>query len=198
MGTMDGIRVVEIADYVFIPATGGVLADWGADVIKIEHHETGDPLRGVSAFFGSADVVPKANAVLEAANRGKRSIGLNLATQEGRDILYQLVEGSDVFITSKLEATRRKLGFSVEDLRRANPDLIYVKGSGHGERGPEGGTGGVRHSRLLEPQRHRPGHQGRRGRLPAVHAEQRLRGFHGRHVHSGRDRLSAVPPRAHG
>lgn len=142
MGTMDGIRVIEIADYVFVPATGGVLADWGADVIKIEHHETGDPLRGVSAFFGTADVVPKANAVLEAANRGKRSLGLNLATPEGKDILYQLVERSDVFLTSKLEATRRKLGLSVEDLRRANPDLIYVKGSGHGERGPDGGAGG--------------------------------------------------------
>jgi crotonobetainyl-CoA:carnitine CoA-transferase CaiB-like acyl-CoA transferase len=142
MGTMDGVKVIEVADYVFVPAAGGLLADWGADVIKIEHHETGDPLRGLSAFFGTADVVPKANAVLEAANRGKRSLGLNLATPQGRDILCKLVERSDVFLTSKLEATRRKLGISVEDLRQANPDIIYVKGSGHGERGPDGGTGG--------------------------------------------------------
>lgn len=141
-GVMDGVRVIEVADYVFVPAAGAILADWGADVIKIEHHEHGDLMRGLKTFHSPKDGSVKAfNPVMEAANRGKRSIGLNLASDEGRAVLADLVKSADVFLTSKLESTRRKLKIDVADIRGHNDQIVYARGSGHGVRGPEADKG---------------------------------------------------------
>ena len=137
---MAGVRVVEVADYVFVPAAGSILADWGADVIKVEHHERGDSMRGLRT--GQPARAVSFNPQLEFANRGKRSIGLNLGHESGRRVLMELVTTADVFLTSKLEPTRRKLGFDVEDVRQHNPDIIYVRGSGRGVRGPDAMKGG--------------------------------------------------------
>ena len=79
---LEGIRVVELADHVFVPSAGGILADWGADVIKVEHHEHGDLVRGFSSGPGVAGDV---NLLYENSNRGKRSIALNITEDEGRD-----------------------------------------------------------------------------------------------------------------
>jgi crotonobetainyl-CoA:carnitine CoA-transferase CaiB-like acyl-CoA transferase len=139
-GAMHGLRVVEVAQWWFVPAAGAVLADWGADVIKIEHPRTGDPLRGLisSGLAAQASV----NYMVEQANRGKRGVGLDLATDGGRELLHRLVRGADVFLTSFLPAARRKLRIDVDDLRAINPRLVYVRGHGHGVRGPDVEKGG--------------------------------------------------------
>jgi crotonobetainyl-CoA:carnitine CoA-transferase CaiB-like acyl-CoA transferase len=133
---MSGVRVVEVAEHAFIPAAGALLSDWGADVIKIEPVEGGDAGRGLTTV-GSADV----NLLFETANRGKKSLALDLAAPEGREILYRLVARADVFMTNKLPQVRRKLGIEVEDVRARNPRIVYVRGGGQGERGPEAERG---------------------------------------------------------
>src|SRR6202161_1084360 len=137
---MKGVRVIEVAAWTFVPLAGGVLADWGADVIKIEHPRTGDPQRGLAA----GGMLPQGavNFMVEIPNRGKRSVGLDLATDAGRELLYKLVVDADVFLTNFLPAARRRLKIEVDDLREVNPDLIYVRGSGNGVRGPDAERGG--------------------------------------------------------
>jgi len=137
---LEGVRVLEVAQWWFVPSAGGVLADWGADVIKIEHPVTGDPQRGLI----TSGLVPKGgfNFMWEQPNRGKRSLGLDLGTPGGREILYRLAEKSDVFLTSFLPAARRKLEIDVEHIRARNPKIIYARGSGQGSRGPDAEKGG--------------------------------------------------------
>jgi crotonobetainyl-CoA:carnitine CoA-transferase CaiB-like acyl-CoA transferase len=140
-GVLEGIRVVELASWTFVPAAGAVLADWGADVIKIEHPETGDPQRGLI----SSGIVPGAggvNYIIEQPNRGKRSIGLDVKSPEGLEVLYQLVESADVFLTNMLPAVCERLGVDVEPIRQRNPRIIYARGHGQGVRGDEAGRGG--------------------------------------------------------
>ncbi|HEV2310052.1 MAG TPA: CoA transferase [Acidimicrobiia bacterium] len=139
---LSGIRVLEVASWTFVPAAGAVLAEWGADVLKIEHPVRGDPQRGLI----SSGLVPAAaggfNYMIEQPNQGKRSIGLNLASDEGKELLYRLAETSDVFLTNVLPATRAKLGIDLDDIRARNPEIIYVRGSGQGVRGPDATKGG--------------------------------------------------------
>ena len=136
---MSGVKVVEVASWTFVPAASAILADWGADVVKVEHPETGDPQRGLFNLLTSEN---GANPMLEVPNRGKRSIGLDISTPEGLQVLHELVKNADVFVTSFLDAQRVKLKIDVEDLRAVNPDLIYARGTGWGPRGPEADRGG--------------------------------------------------------
>lgn len=140
---MTGVRVLEVAQYTFVPSAGAVLADWGADVIKIENPVTGDAQRGLVTVLGRQATKPdEAFApVIEAPNRGKRSVGLSLALAEARPVFEELVRRSDVFLTSYLPQTRAKLRIDVEDIRRINPDIIFVGGSGYGARGADRDTG---------------------------------------------------------
>jgi len=138
---MQGVRVLEVAQFTFVPAAGAVLADWGADVIKVEHATAGDAQRGL-AQLGPIGVGSGVNPVMEHANRGKRSIGLDIGTPEGRAILGDLARTSDVFLTNFLPAARRRLRIDVEDLRADNPRIIYARGSALGDRGPERERGG--------------------------------------------------------
>ena len=129
---LSGVRVLEVAAWTFVPAAGAVLADWGADVIKVEHPETGDPQRGLVAM-GLIPGGPNAvNYIMEQPNRGKRSIGLDISTDGGRDLLYKLAETSDVFLTSFLPSVRQRLQIDVEHIRAVNPDIVYARGSGQG------------------------------------------------------------------
>jgi crotonobetainyl-CoA:carnitine CoA-transferase CaiB-like acyl-CoA transferase len=139
---MEGIRVLEVAQFTFVPAAGAVLADWGADVIKVEHAETGDAQRGLSALMsmpvGSGSFAP----LMEHPNRGKRSIGLALEQPEALEVLHELIRSSDVFLTNFLPRARRRLGIELEDVRKINPNIIYVRGSGFGATGPDSEKGG--------------------------------------------------------
>src|SRR6195952_3095717 len=139
---MDGVRVLEVAQFTFVPAAGAVLADWGADVIKVEHAETGDAQRGLSALMGMPIGGKTFEPLMEHPNRGKRSIGLALENREALEVLHELIRGSDVFLTNFLPAARRRLGIELEDVRKINPDIVYVRGSGFGARGPDSEKGG--------------------------------------------------------
>lgn len=141
---MEGVRVLEVAQFTFVPAAGAVLADWGADVIKVEHAEHGDAQRGLIRLLG-LDVASEGTSffpIMEGPNRGKRSIGVALEKPGARKVLEQLVKSSDVFLTNFLPEARAKLAIDVEDIRAINPDIIYVRGSGFGGRGPDADKGG--------------------------------------------------------
>jgi len=141
---MEGVRVLEVAQFTFVPAAGAVLADWGADVIKIEHAERGDGQRGLVRVLG-LDAISAGSSfspIMEGPNRGKRSVGLALEKPSARKVLEELIRRSDVFLTNFLPQTRAKLRIDLEDVRAINPDIIYVRGSGFGARGAEANKGG--------------------------------------------------------
>ncbi|MEW6471519.1 MAG: CoA transferase [Actinomycetota bacterium] len=140
-GILAGVRVIEVATWTFVPAAGAVLADWGAQVIKIEHPETGDPQRGLI----SSGIVPTAggvNYLVEQPNRGKRSLGLDIAHPDGLDVLYRLLETADVFLTNLLPHSCARLGIDVASVRARNPKVIYARGHGYGVRGEGAERGG--------------------------------------------------------
>jgi crotonobetainyl-CoA:carnitine CoA-transferase CaiB-like acyl-CoA transferase len=139
---MKGVRVLEVAQYTFVPSAGAVLADWGAEVIKVEHAERGDAARG-QTHLGAVHLPPgEFNPLIEHSNRGKRSIGLSLNDPEALDVLLRIAQTCDVFLTNLLPDSRQKLGIDVDDIRRANPKIIYVRGSAHGNAGPDRDRGG--------------------------------------------------------
>ena len=138
---MEGVRILEVAEHTFVPAASAILADWGAEVIKVEHPERGDAMRGLA----SSGVMPSMGAVhvlLEHSNRGKKSIGIDVSKPEGLDLIYRLAATCDVFLTNKVPAVRKKLHIELEDIKAHNPNIIYVAGTGAGERGPEADRGG--------------------------------------------------------
>ncbi len=127
--------------YGFVPSCGAVLREWGAEVIKVEHAVTGDPQRGLRQT-GPLRVEGDPNPNVEHANRGKRSIGLDMSVPEGKEVLLELVRRSDVFLTSFLPGHRKKFGIDVDDIRAVNPKIIYARGSAFGPRGQEAEKGG--------------------------------------------------------
>ncbi len=129
---MEGVRVVEVAEHTFVPAGSMILADWGADVIKVER-SGGDAFRSMRVTQTPG---LDANPYFEAANRGKRSVGLDLTQPDGRELFYQLIGTADVFMTNMRDDARAKLGIEVAQLMERNPRLIYASGSGYGPRGP--------------------------------------------------------------
>lgn len=140
-GPLDGIRIIEVASWMFIPSGGSVLVDWGAEVIKVEPM-TGDPQRGLitsGLLPGGAGGV---NFMVEQPHRGKRSIGLDLSHPDGREALMKLVETADVFLTNYLPPIRRKLQIDTEHIRARNPNIIIARGSGAGPKGPDAEKGG--------------------------------------------------------
>jgi len=93
---LEGVRILEVAQFTFVPAAGAVLADWGADVIKIEHPVRGDTQRGFVNVAG-VKVDPNRNTLMEHPNRGKRSVGVDISTQEGKELIYEIAKTADVF-----------------------------------------------------------------------------------------------------
>ncbi len=138
---MKGVRILEVAQFTFVPAAGGILADWGADVIKIEHPVRGDAQRGF-LNMGGVTLDPQRHTLFEHPNRGKRSVGIDLSTAEGQELLYELVKTADVFLTNYLPQVRQKNKFDLEHIRAANPDIIYARGSAYGDKGAERHAGG--------------------------------------------------------
>ena len=140
MGVLDGVKVVELAEHGFVPSCGAILGDWGAEVVKVER-PTGDPLR---AIMGAGFVANTGdfNFLWELYNRNKRGIALDLRVPEGRDAFDRLIEHADVFITNFLPSARTKLRTKPEDLFAVNPRLVYAKGHGQGQRGPDADAGG--------------------------------------------------------
>jgi crotonobetainyl-CoA:carnitine CoA-transferase CaiB-like acyl-CoA transferase len=141
-GPLDGVRVIEVASWMFIPSGGSVLVDWGADVVKVEHPVTGDPQRGL-VTSGLVPGGPGAvNFMIEQPNRGKRSVAIDIAHPDGHEALMRLVETADVFLTNYLPQVRRKLGIDTDDIRARNPRIVVARGSGQGSKGPDAEKGG--------------------------------------------------------
>ena len=108
-GVLDGIRVIELATWGFIPSAGVALADWGAEVIKVEHPSHGDPMRGlVSGALTKAGQRP-VSFMFQTFSRNKTSVGIDLTVVSGREALLKLVASADVFLTNYLTPVRRKL-----------------------------------------------------------------------------------------
>jgi crotonobetainyl-CoA:carnitine CoA-transferase CaiB-like acyl-CoA transferase len=133
-GPLTGIRVVELGLWVAGPSAGGVLADWGAEVVKIEP-PAGDPFRGM--YLAVAGMSAPVNPPFELDNRGKRSIALDLATPEARAVALQLVERADVFVTNARPAALARAGLDWETLQARCPRLVYARVTGYGETGPD-------------------------------------------------------------
>ena len=133
-GMFSGVRVIELAQFVYVPGAGVLLADQGAEVIKIEAL-TGDPYRTLKV--GGDRNLGNINIAMEQNNRNKKSIALDLKTEEGREALLKLIETADVFLTSLRPKAIRGLRLDVDDVRARNPKIIYARGNGSGFRGPE-------------------------------------------------------------
>jgi len=130
-----GVRVVELAQWVFVPVAGALLADWGADVIRVERLD-GDPYRGL-ASQGIGTDSGGVNLSLALANRGKRSVALDLRTEPGRAALERLLATADVFLTNFRPGALRRLGLDAGNLTARYPRLVYARGHGFGVRGPD-------------------------------------------------------------
>src|SRR5437899_1157238 len=128
-GPMEGIRVVELAFWVAGPSAAGILADWGADVVKIEP-PNGDPFRGL--FLSAAGLEVPANPPFELDNRGKRSIALDFTKETGREIALRLIDRADVFVTNLRPVVLARLGLDPDSLAARNPRLVYAGITGYG------------------------------------------------------------------
>lgn len=125
-GPMEGVKVVELGMWVAGPAAAGILADWGADVVKIEPPDS-DPFRAVLAGTGL-----EVNPPFELDNRGKRSVGINLAVAEGRELAAELLDTADVFVTNVRPGALARAGLDHETALARNPRLVYAHVSGYG------------------------------------------------------------------
>jgi len=137
---MQGVRVVEVAEHTFVPAAAMILADWGADVIKVERAAGGGDAGRTMRVIQRPGL--RSNPFFEAANRNKRGIALDLTQPEGREQLGKLIDTADVFITNMRDDARAKMGIEPEQLMARNPRLIYARGTGYGVRGPMAGHRG--------------------------------------------------------
>ena len=129
-GPLHGIRVVDVTAYIAGPLATMVLADQGADVIKVEPPGIGDPLRFLGSLRGGM------SAFFATSNRNKRSVVLNLRDDRARELLHRLVGGADVFVQNFRPGVVDRIGMDYETLARIRPDLIYVSISGFGDTGP--------------------------------------------------------------
>jgi crotonobetainyl-CoA:carnitine CoA-transferase CaiB-like acyl-CoA transferase len=134
VGPLEGVKVVELGVWVAGPAAGCILADWGAEVVKVEP-KGGDPSR--QFFFGMSGAELPLNPIFENDNRSKRSIALDLSAEEGRAVVLELVDGADVFLTNVRLAGLARRGLDPESLLDRNPRLVYAAITGYGLEGED-------------------------------------------------------------
>ena len=130
---LEGYRVIELATHIAAPAAGGIMADWGADVIKVERPE-GDPIRQLRIGPGGC------SPIFETNNRGKRSLALDITELDGLLALLRLIRTADVFLTSLRPSVLERLGLDWNVLRRDDPQLVYASVTGYGLSGPDRNT----------------------------------------------------------
>ena len=139
-GLLDGIKAIDWGAFANGPIIGVMLGDLGADVIKIEDPGIGDPSRGMQSMYGASMNLPgDRNVLIETANRNKRSITIDLKTDQGKEIVRRLVERTDIFFTNYSTAVAQRLGMDYQTLSRFNSRLIYCNATGFGTKGPDSG-----------------------------------------------------------
>ena len=137
-GPMAGVKVIEMSTWAALPGGGAILADWGADVVKVEEPKMGgDPIRNFN-MVNVAEQDGQISATWEQDNRGKKAITLDLGTKEGADVLRKLLSTADIFLTSTRPKTLERFDLSWEQLHAAYPPLIMVHLSGFGPKGDDG------------------------------------------------------------
>ncbi len=137
-GILEGIKVLEVANYVAAPSTCAMLADMGAEVIKIEHPETGDAVRSMAVTTRGIIPYPGGlNVIFQLLNRGKQSMGINLESPQSQEIVRKLAAESDVMVTNLTPHRQERYGLRYEDVSALNPRIIYVALTGYGMNGPE-------------------------------------------------------------
>ena len=194
---MEGVRILEVAEHTFVPAASAILADWGAEVIKVEHPERGDAMRGLA----SSGVMPSMGAVhvlLEHSNRGKKSIGIDVSTPARPR--PDLPPGRDVRRLPDQQGARRQEEAAHRARGHQGPQSQHHLRGRDGRRRARAGSRS-RRLRLLEllvPGRERHGHDAHRRRLSRRAARAGLRGLHRRHDHRRRHHGRPLPPGAHG
>jgi crotonobetainyl-CoA:carnitine CoA-transferase CaiB-like acyl-CoA transferase len=138
-----GVRVVELASWTYVPSAGAALADWGADVIKVEDVKGGDPGRAlVIGGFTRENARADVDFILELGNRGKRSVAIDIKSDTGREYFGRLLATADVFLTNWLPAALERARLTVDEIRAFNPNIIIARGTATGIRGPEANKGG--------------------------------------------------------
>ena len=137
-GPLEGVKVLEVANWVAAPSACAMLADMGADVVKIEHPETGDPVRSINVSTrGLFPYSRGLNWAFELVNRGKGSMGINLESPQGQDVVRKLASQCDVMVTNLTPHRQKRYGLQYEDVSALNPRIIYVVLTGYGTEGPE-------------------------------------------------------------
>ncbi|MFA4836656.1 MAG: CoA transferase [Dehalococcoidia bacterium] len=138
-GILEGIRVIDWTIFQQGPVASMILGDMGADVIKLEGKDGGDPGRAMMRIAGAvlSQDLSQRNAYFEAGNRNKRAISVDLTKPEGREVIYKLVGQSDVFIQNFREGVAERLGMDYKTLIKYNPKLIYAHASAWGPKGPD-------------------------------------------------------------
>jgi crotonobetainyl-CoA:carnitine CoA-transferase CaiB-like acyl-CoA transferase len=136
---LEGLKIVEYASYIAAPGAGGIMADWGAEVIKVEP-PGGDPIR---MFFASVGVEEERNPVFDMDNRGKRGIILDTAQEAGRGALLRLADRADVFLTNVRPGGLQRAGLDSAALIKRNPRLVYASVTGYGLEGPDADRPGM-------------------------------------------------------
>lgn len=135
-GCLDGVKIIELGHVVVMPSAAAILADWGADVIKVEAPVVGDQTRGIKRLEGGEFITGGIHFIFEVMNRNKRGITLNLKHEKGREIMCELVKKSDVFMSNFQLQSLTNLGLDYQNLNSLNPQLIYATVSGYGNKGP--------------------------------------------------------------
>ena len=192
---MEGVRILEVAQFTFVPAAGAILADWGADVIKIEHPVRGDTQRGF-VNMGGIKLDPMRHTLMEHPNRGKRSVGIDISTPEGQELLYEIAKTADVFLTNYLPVGPRRRTSSTSStsarsirtssMRAAAPTATRAPSVMSADStAPPSGRAAASATRMTPAELDGP--------LIAGHAG--LRRFDRRHVHRRRHLRGPVPPR---
>jgi hypothetical protein len=141
-GPLEGVKVVELGMWVAGPACAGILADWGADVIKLEPPGGGDPARTYQALFGT--MMPD-NPVFEMDNRSKKSLAVDLRTPEGQALALELLDDADVFVTNLRRSALERWGLGPDEVMARNPRLVYQLITGYGMEGPDAARPSCKH-----------------------------------------------------
>ena len=137
-GPLDGLKVLEVANWVAGPSACAIMADMGAEVVKIEHPETGDPVRSVDvAARGVVQHSSGINSIFELLNRGKQSVAVNLENPQGQEIVQKLAAQSDVVVTNLTPHRQERYRLRYEDLSALNSRTIYIVLTGYGAEGPD-------------------------------------------------------------
>lgn len=127
---LDRIRVLELGNYIAAPTAGRLLADFGAEVIKIERPETGDELRTWRLYSGTTSML------FRTINRNKKSVVVDLKTEHGQAIVRELARGCDIVLENFRPGTLERWGIGPAELCTANPDMVFVRVSAYGQTGP--------------------------------------------------------------